>query len=74
MKKLVLAMVCAGLALAPGAATAQSVGIRIHWLYFSDAGMQEQVGEFVQYCDGSSFWNGYPTGYSVAGHEDDCGD
>jgi hypothetical protein len=51
-------------AIAPAAALAQNgSGVRIRITYYEPG--QVIVGEFVEYCDGSSVWNGYPTEHSV---------
>ena len=49
-------------AIAPAAAVAQNgSGVRIRITYYES---QVVVGEFVEFCDGSSVWNGYPTEHS----------
>lgn len=66
MRKMVLALFLAA-AMAPTIATAQTTtgGIFIRVTYYSDPGLTDPVGESVQFCDGSSTSNGYPTGYST---------
>lgn len=59
MRKIVLALSLLA-AVAPSVAVAQS-GVRIRITYYEGG---QIVGEFVEFCDGSSAWNGYPTGES----------
>ena len=48
--------------IAPAAAVAQNgSGVRIRITYYQGG---QVVGEFVEFCDGSSVWNGYPTEHS----------
>jgi hypothetical protein len=64
MKKFVLALLLAGVAVAPGAALAQGDGVYLRDTYYSDHTMQEVVGEFILMCDGSTtYMNGRPTAW-----------
>lgn len=60
MRKIVLALSLLAAAL-PAVAEAQS-GVRIRITYYEGG---QIVGEFVEFCDGSSAWNGYPTEHST---------
>lgn len=62
MRKIAIALTLL-VAIAPALASAQNGGVRIRITYYSGAGGQV-VGEFVEFCDGSSVWNGYPTEHS----------
>lgn len=63
MKKIAILLVALA-GMVPGMATAQSgSGVRIRWTYYSDSGQTEVVGESVEFCDGTTTWNGYPTAY-----------
>jgi len=61
MRKIAIALSLLA-AIAPAAATAQNgSGVRIRITYYESG---QVVGEFVEFCDGSSVWNGYPTEHS----------
>ena len=59
MRKIAIALsLLAGLA--PAVAAAQNgSGVRIRITYYEHG---QVVGEFVELCDGTFYWNGYPTG------------
>ena len=40
-------------------------GVRIKIEYYSDPGLANQTGEFVEFCDGTSAMNGRPDIYST---------
>lgn len=68
MKKIAIALSLLA-AVAPAVAVAQNgSGVRIRITYYEHG---QVVGEFVEFCDGSSVWNGYPTGDSTYA-EYDC--
>lgn len=69
MRKIAIALSLLA-AVAPAVAFAQGSGVRIRVTYYSGVGGQV-VGEFVELCNGSSYWNGYPTEHS-AYEEYDC--
>jgi hypothetical protein len=69
MRKIAFALFCIA-ALAPTVADAQT-GIFIRVTYYSDPALTNVVGQSVQFCDGSSTSNGYPTEYSTY-EEFDC--
>lgn len=62
MRKIAIALSLLA-AIAPTAALAQGgSGVRIRITYY---GGGQVVGEFVELCSGTSYWNGYPTEHSV---------
>ena len=61
MKKSAIILAALAMAIPGSVADAQSgSGVRIRINYYSDAAYTNQTGEFVEFCDGSSTWNGQP--------------
>lgn len=61
MRKIAIALSLLA-AVAPAAAVSQSgSGVRIRITYYEHG---QVVGQFVELCNGTSYWNGYPTGDS----------
>ena len=58
MKKTAIFLAALAMAIPGGVAEAQNAGVRIRINYYSDASLTNQVGEFVEFCNGSSTWNG----------------
>ena len=64
MRKFVLALVGLAIAVSGPAAYAQFTvshpSIRYEEWHYSDVGMQNLSYHFIEYCDGSVYWQGYP--------------
>ena len=72
MKKIMLALTLAGVAIAPGAALGQSSSTKLHDVYYSDATHTDIVGEVIVYCDDTVHQWGYPSGYPLNIANNDC--
>lgn len=64
MKKSAILLAALAMAIPGGIADAQNGGVRIRINYYSDASLTNQVGEFVEFCNGSSTSNGELTEHS----------
>ena len=65
MKKTAIFLAALAMAIPGGVAQAQNgSGVFIRIIYYSGGAGGVPVGEFVQFCDGSSTWNGELTEHS----------
>lgn len=64
MKRMAIILAALAMAVPSSIAEAQNgSGVHIRIIYYSSPGYNP-VGEFVQFCDGSSTWNGEVTEHS----------
>jgi hypothetical protein len=63
MRKLLALFAILAFVVPTPALTQGGSGVRIRVNYYSDAGYTNQVGEYVELCNGQSYWNGQLTEY-----------